>query len=385
MAEENNSAQEKTEQPTPKRKQDSRKKGQVARSRELNTMLSLLSGALAIALLGGSMADDFAQLFADSLTIDPSMVYAEEQIVVRLVEVIISAILILTPFFLIAIVGSLLGPMIMGGWIFTLSNAAFKIEKISPLAGLKKIFSPTGLMELLKTLLKFVFLSGAAALLFMAMVDEILGLARHAPGAASTESSSMLAWGLVILSLTMGVIASFDVPFTLWNHNKQLKMTRKEVQDEMKETDGRPEVKSRIKTLQREIAQGRMMQEIPSADVVITNPTHFAVAVRYDESTGSAPRVVAKGRDLIALKIRAVASEHNVASYEFPPLARALYASTEIGEEIPRNLYLAVAKVLAYIYQLRASGSDANLERPDDDSVPEEYRDLYKRDVSGHE
>lgn len=385
MAEENNSAQEKTEQPTPKRKQDSRKKGQVARSRELNTMLSLLSAALAIALLGGSMADDFAQLFADSLTIDPSMVYAEEQIVVRLVEVIMSAILILTPFFLIAIVGSLLGPMIMGGWIFTLSNAAFKIEKISPLAGLKKIFSPTGLMELLKTLLKFVFLSGAAALLFMAMVDEILGLARHAPGAASTESSSMLAWGLVILSLTMGVIASFDVPFTLWNHNKQLKMTRKEVQDEMKETDGRPEVKSRIKTLQREIAQGRMMQEIPSADVVITNPTHFAVAVRYDESTGSAPRVVAKGRDLIALKIRAVASEHNVASYEFPPLARALYASTEIGEEIPRNLYLAVAKVLAYIYQLKASGSDANLERPDDDSVPEEYRDLYKRDVSGHE
>ncbi|PLW68308.1 flagellar biosynthesis protein FlhB [Pseudohalioglobus lutimaris] len=385
MADENSSAQEKTEQPTPKRKQDSRKKGQVARSRELNTMLSLLSGALALALLGGSMADDFAQLFAASLTIDQNMVYAQEQIVARLMEVIVAAILILTPFFLIAIAGSLLGPMLMGGWVFTLSNAAFKLEKLSPLKGLKKIFSPTGLMELVKTLLKFVFLSTAAALLFMAMVDDILVLSKHAPDAAAMASSSMLTWGLVILSLTMGVIASFDVPFSLWNHNKQLKMTRKEVQDEMKETDGRPEVKSRIKALQREIAQGRMMQDIPAADVVITNPTHFAVAIRYDEAAGSAPRVVAKGRDLIALKIRAIATEHNVASYEFPPLARALYATTDIGDEIPRNLYLAVAKVLAYIYQLKASGSDTHLEKPGNDAVPEEYRDLYREDLNGDE
>lgn len=378
---ENSSAEDKTEQPTERRKEESRKKGQVARSRELNTMLSLLSGALALALMGNSMASNFVDLFTQALTIDRNMVFAQEQIVTRLVEVILEAIMILVPFFLVCVVGALIGPMMMGGWVFTMTNAAFKLEKINPIAGLKKTFSANGLVELVKALLKFIFLAGAAIVLFMALVDEMLLLAKLPPNVASAESLSMLTWGLIALSFTMIVIVSFDVPFSLWQHNRQLRMTRKEVQDEMKESEGRPEVKGRIKTLQREIAQGRMMQDVPDANVIITNPTHFAVAIRYDEAQGSAPRVVAKGRDLVALKIRAVATEHNVAHYEFPPLARALYASTEIGEEIPRNLYLAVAKVLAYVYQLQATGSDEHLEQPADLTVPDEYRDLYPEEV----
>ena len=172
-------------------------------------------------------------------------------------------------------------------------------------------------------------------------------------------------------------IVVFDVPFELWNHNRQLKMTRQEVKDEMKESEGRPEVKGRIRNLQREISQRRMMEAIPSADVVITNPTHFAVALKYSSMEGGAPKVVAKGRDLIAFNIRTIAEENSVAIFSAPPLARALYASSKIGDEIPQNLYLAVAKVLAYIYQLRTAGSEEQAPPPNDFQIPDEYRDLY--------
>jgi len=269
----------------------------------------------------------------------------------------------------------------MGGWSFTPSAIAFKLDKLSPIKGLGRVFSAKGLLELLKTLFKFILLSGVTIFLFSLLLDEILSLGSQEPAQAFADAVSILLWCLVAISSTMIFIVILDVPFELWNHNKQLKMTLQEVKDEMKESDGRPEVKARIRALQREVSQRRMMEAVPTADVVITNPTHFAVALKYDGSEGSAPTVVAKGRDLIATRIRSLATENNVAIFSAPPLARALYASADIGKEIPQNLYLAVAKVLAYIFALRTPENAASPPSPVDISIPAEYRDLYAEEA----
>jgi flagellar biosynthetic protein FlhB len=374
---EEQTSQERTEQPTEKRKEDSKKKGQIARSRELNTMLSLLFGALGLVVLGGSMAADFVTLFESTLIFDRAVAYDKELMAVRFVATVISAIKILTPLFAVLVVGALVGPLLMGGWSFNVASMAFKFEKISPAKGIKRVFSAKGLLELFKALFKFIFLSGTAILVFNFSMEKILSLGSLPPTQAFSEALTLLQWSLVILSSAMIFIVVFDVPFELWNHNRQLKMTRQEVKDEMKESEGRPEVKGRIRNLQREISQRRMMEAVPSADVVITNPTHFAVALKYSSVEGGAPKVVAKGRDLIAFTIRTIADENSVAIFSAPPLARALYASSKIGDEIPQNLYLAVAKVLAYIYQLKTAATGEKTAPPKDFKIPEEYKDLY--------
>lgn len=374
MAEEN-SAQEKTEQPTPKRLLDAKKKGQVLRSRELNTMLSLLFGAAGLLIFGGSMASDFIRLFEASLSFDREVAFDTGMIAVRLVQLIVACCFVLIPIFLVLLAGALVGPMVMGGWTFSAEAMAFKAEKISPIKGLQRIFSAKGLLELFKALFKFVFLSLTTIFLFSLLLDKIMLLGDEAPQTAFVDALDILRWSFVVLSFAMIFIVIFDVPFEMWNHNRQLKMTRQEVLDELKESDGRPEVKSRIRNLQREISQRRMMEALPTADVVITNPTHYAVALKYEGLPGEAPKVIAKGRDLIAMHIRNVAAANDIPFYEAPPLARAIYATTEIGDEIPENLYLAVAKVLAYVIQLRSAG---HAERPseEDIAVPDSYRDL---------
>jgi len=385
MAEDQQSGQERTEQPTEKRKKDARKKGQVPRSRELNTMLSLLFVASGIIFLGQWMAVQFPDILASALTIDRRLAFDTNLVAVRLIELMLSSLMVLAPLFVVSIVGALAGPMVMGGWSFSMEAASFKFEKINPLAGLKRIFSAKGLMELLKALFKFLVLTAAAVVLFVFLLEDLLALSSRVPTQAFAESASILSGSLLVLSFAMIAIVIFDVPFELWNHNRQLKMTRREVQDELKETEGRPEVRQRIRTLQREMSQARMMEATTEADVVITNPMHFSVALKYDGTPGQAPVVVAKGRDLIALKIRTVARENDVALFEAPPLARALYASTEIGDEIPENLYVAVAKVLAYVYQLRHSRLDEYTPRPDDLSIPEEYHGLFEEGLDSDE
>jgi len=383
---EQQSLQERTEQPTERRKKDSRKKGQVPRSKELNTMLSLLFGAFGLVIMGGSMSVEFVSLFESALSFDREVAFDDEMIAVRFVGLVVSSLLILTPFLAVMMVGSIVGPIVMGGWSFSLSAMAFKLEKISPAKGIKRVFSAKGLLELFKALFKFVILAATTVFLFGVLLDQILSLSNQAPEKAFAEATTILRWSLVILSFTMILIVVFDVPFELWNHNRQLKMTRREVQDELKESEGRPEVKSRIRTLQRELSQRRMMEVMPTADVVITNPTHFAVALKYEGVAGKAPLVLAKGCDLIALKIRSVAIENDIAIFEAPPLARALYASTEIGHEIPENLYLAVAKVLAYIYQLRTADRGEYTTPLDDISIPDEYSGIFADEgVSGDE
>lgn len=381
---ENQDSNERTEQPTERRKKESRKKGQVPRSRELNTMLSLLFGAVGLLFLGDSIASELSALIASSFSFDRSIAFDKEMAPVQLMGTVISATMILTPFFLVMVVGSFIGPLMMGGWSFSASAMAFKLEKLSPIKGIKRVFSAKGLLELLKALFKFILLTIATIILFDLFLEKILHLGVEAPEQAFSDATSLLAWSLLALSFTMIFIVVFDVPFELWNHNRQLKMTKQEVKDELKESEGRPEVKSRIRTLQREFSQRRMMEDVPSADVVITNPTHFSVALKYDDTPGAAPIVVAKGKDLIALKIRSVAIENDVAIFEAPPLARALYAVTEIGDEIPHNLYMAVAKVLAYIYQLRMAVAGDYVAPPKDLVIPDEYKDYVDDPEADH-
>lgn len=375
---EDQTSQERTEQPTEKRKNESRKKGQVPRSRELNTMLSLMFGALGLMVLGSSISTSMVGFVESSFSLSRQVVFDKEMAPIHLIGAMMSALIILTPFFLVMVVGSFMGPLIMGGWSFSPSSMAFKFEKLNPLNGLKRVFSAKGLVELLKTLFKFVVLSAITVILFNIYIDEIISLGHLPPQQAFIEMVQLLNWALLILSFGMIFIVMFDVPFELWDHTRKLKMTRQEIKDELKETEGRPEVKSQIRAMQREASQRRMMNDVPTADVVITNPTHFSVALKYKDTPGAAPIVVAKGRDLIAFKIRSVAIEHDVTIFSAPPLARALYASTEIGSEIPQNLYLAVAKVLAYIYQLRMSVSGGSVTPPENLVIPEEYRDSFK-------
>ena len=375
MSDEQQSAQEKTEQPTERRLQEARKQGQIARSRELNTMLSLLFGAAGLLVFGSTMSADFVSLFESSLTFDREVAFDTNTLALRFMVLVLESVIILVPLFAVLTVGALVGPMMMGGWAFSPAAMAFKLSKLDPVKGLGRVFSAKGLLELLKALFKFVILAITTVILFDFLLDQLMRLGELAPQKALVDALNILRWCLLVLSFAMIFIVVFDVPFELWNHKRQLKMTRQEVLDELKESDGRPEVKNRIRMLQREMSQRRMMEAIPTADVVVTNPTHYAVALQYEGMPGQAPVVVAKGQDLIAQKIRGVAQANDVALFEAPPLARALYASTEIGDEIPENLYMAVAQVLAYVYQLRTAGA-ANTERPEDIPVPDMYRDL---------
>ncbi len=372
MAEEQ-TGQERTEQPTERRKQEARRRGQVPRSKELNTLLSLLALSLGLLVLGGTLVQGFQALLADGFSVSRELVFASERLPVHLGYMLAQALLLLLPLFAVAIVAAFAGPLAMGGWTFSGEAIAFSLEKLNPVKGIARVFSAKGLVEMLKALGKFLLLLGATLVVFVLFERDILTLGAYEPGYASRAAVQVLLWGLLLLTGTLVFIAALDVPFELWNFNRQLRMTRQEVREELKETDGRPEVRQRIRELQRDVAQRRMMQDVPKADVVITNPTHVAIALRYDEAGAGAPTVVARGRDLVALQIRSVARAAEVPVFEAPPLARALYATTEIGQEIPRELYLAVARVLAYLLQLRRAGPTDYVPPPVDLEVPEEW------------
>lgn len=369
MAEEQ-TGQERTEQPTERRLQEARKKGQVPRSRELNTMLSLMLAAIALLVLGGNISRNIMNISVEGFSVSRELIFDPSQLPYQFMHMASQALLALLPFMAVMLVGVFAGPLMMGGWSFSLETIAFKSEKLNPIKGLARIFSLKGLVELAKALAKFLLLLGAAILIFFSIDQQLLSLASMNPKAAGVEAVTVLVQVLLILSATTILIVALDVPFELWNHSKQLRMTKQEVRDEMKETDGNPQVKQRIRTMQRQLAESRMMEDVKTADVVITNPTHYAVALQYLDRPGSAPRLVAKGKDLTALRIRAIATEHDIPLFEAPPLARALYRSTEIGHEIPHVLYMAVARVLAYVFQLKNAGPTDYVPKPDDLDIP---------------
>ena len=371
---ENEDGQERSEQATPKRQEDARKKGQVPRSREMTTMAMLLMAAVCMSLMGGHIVERLDSVLHLGLRVERAKLFDTFALIEILGQAAYQGFLAILPFLLVMLVTALAAPVALGGWSFSTQAMSFKADKLNPLKGLKRIFAVRGVVELLKALAKFLLIGSVGAGLLWHFLPELMGLGREAVEHGLIHAGRILSTSFVVLSASLLLIAAIDVPFQLWDHAKNLKMTRQEVRDEHKDTEGRPEVKSRVRAMQREIAQRRMMEEIPKADVIITNPTHYAVALRYDLDNMSAPIVVAKGVELVASQIRTVAVANKVPLYEAPQLARALYYSAEINHEIPAGLYLAVAQILAYVFQLKAVTRGGPVPaRPTEVPVPDEF------------
>ena len=303
-------------------------------------------------------------------------IFDPNALLAHLVGALREALIMLLPFFGIMIVVAVAASVALGGFNISAEAMQPKFSKLDPIKGVKRLLDPKGLMELLKSLAKFVLVDSVTVSLLWAWQDDILGLADMDVTEALSDGLSMVGWASLLISSTMVLMAAIDVPFQLWQHKKELKMTQQEVRDELKQTEGRPEVKGCIRQLQREMAQRRMMEEVPKADVIVTNPTHYAVALRYDPDTMASPIVVAKAKDLVAANIREVGAEHEVPLIEAPVLARAIYFNTELNDTIPAGLFLAVAQLLAYVFQLRAwkeEGGDIP-PLPEGFPVPEDLR-----------
>lgn len=350
---ESESGAEKSEEPTGKRLDESRKKGQIARSKELNTLAVTLTGTAALIVFGAYMGNVMLDLMRGNFSLPREVLMNEGSMALHLLASGKHALVALQPFFIALLIASVIGPIAMGGWLFSAEALQPKGSRMNPLAGLKRMFSVQALVELLKALAKFLVILAVALVVLSLDQDDLLAIANEPVEPAILHSLQLVGWSALWLSCGLILIAAVDVPFQLWSHKQKLKMTKQEVKDEYKDSEGKPEVKGRIRQLQREMAERRMMQAVPQADVVITNPTHFAVALKYDPDKGGAPMLLAKGGDFLALKIREIAQEHQVMVLESPALARAVYYSTELDQEIPAGLYLAVAQVLAYVYQIR--------------------------------
>ncbi len=349
------SGQERTEQATPKRLEEARKKGQLPRSVELSTALVCIAAAVAIYTLGGTAAGQFAELMKNSLALRPEQAVGDGVIWPTLMSAGSRAVWIILPMLGATFLAALAAPLLIGGWNFSSQALVPKFSRLNPLSGFGRMFSARGGVELVKGLAKVTVVGLVAVIALRALTPQMLGLSNEPLISAIGHSAQLAGYALLLLCCGLVVIAGVDVPFQLWQHAKELRMTRQEVREEYKESEGSPEVRGRIRDAQRALARGRMMLEVPKADVVVTNPTHFAVALRYDEQKMRAPIVVAKGTELTAARIREVATEHGVPIVEAPPLARALYRTVDLGREVPAALYVTVAQVLTYVYQLKAA------------------------------
>ena len=367
------SDQEKTLPATPKRLEQAREEGQVARSRELGACAVMAVGA-AMVWGGGSLAMDFCtRLMRSGLTLDRASVYGADTMGERLLTLSSESLFALMPMLLAVVAIAIFSGIALGGWMLSTKAVSPDFTRLNPLAGLGRIFSVGGLAELGKAISKAVLVGVLGGLYLWAHREELLGLATLAPEQSLAATGGLVQWSLIVMAGALALIAMIDVPIVLWRYHKGLRMSLEEVKREMRESEGDPHLKAHVRAQQREAARRRMMAEVPKADVVVTNPTHFAVALSYSEGKQGAPRVVAKGRGEVALRIRALAAESKVALLEAPPLARALYASTELGDEIPPVLYNTVARVLAYVYQLRhysVYGGATPME-PDELEVPQ--------------
>jgi flagellar biosynthetic protein FlhB len=374
---EHDQAQERTERATARKQQQSRERGQVARSRELNTVSVLVAAAVGLLAMGSNLLSGLAELMRNGFTAASVGVGDASGLAARLEQAMLDSVTFLAPFFALMVVVALAAPLSLSGWSFSSKALAFKWEKLDPVKGLGRVFAWRGVVELAKALAKFALVAGVAVLLLWRDADKLVGLSAEPLGQALRHLAHLLGWSFLTLSAVLILVAAADVPFQLWDHARQLRMTRQEVKDEHKETEGRPEVRARIRNLQQEVSRRRMMEAVPDADIVVTNPDHYSVALRYEPDRMRAPKVLAKGADQIALRIREVATRHNVPILSSPPLARALYFSTKLDQEIPAGLYVAVAQVLAYVYQLRhyRDGDGEPPVPPQDPPIPDKFRD----------
>jgi flagellar biosynthetic protein FlhB len=359
MAEQDQSG-EKTEQPSEKRLRDAREKGDIPRSRELATAAVFGAGALAVINMAPGLARDSMGWMTQALSPSASLIRHPERLLGHMGGLMLDLLLMVAPVAVICVIAGFAGPLLLGGLQFSSKSLVPDLGRLSPLKGLKRLYGPESLAELLKSLLRIALVGGAATLCIWLGLDSLRSLMSMPLEAAASRGLGFTGTLLMATAGALLLLAAIDAPYQKWNHTRKLKMTRQEMRDELKESEGRPEVKARVRQLQHQLSQRQMMESVPEADVIVTNPTHYAVALKYDSGRMGAPRVIAKGADEMALRIRELAQASRIAIVEAPPLARALYREGQVGQEIPVRLYAAVAQILSYVYQLRAwHGGDA--------------------------
>ncbi len=353
MAEEDDSGQEKTEEASARKLEKAREEGQVPRSRELTTTAILLIAGVGLYVFSGFMGKKIIELTRENFAISREAIFDPNAMLARLAAAMFDGFLSIMPLVALLVVAAIVGPIALGGWLYSPQSMLPKLDRMSPLAGLKRMFSAKSLMELLKALAKVLVILGATILVLQFYAQPMFRLGDEAVNNSIIHSLEISVQALIILAAVTIAIAAIDVPIQIWEFTKKMRMSRQDLKDEFKDTDGKPEVKGRIRQLQREIAQRRMMAKVPEADVIITNPTHYAVALKYQPETMATPILLAKGGDHVAMKIREIAAAHKIEIIESAALARAIYHTTDLDAEIPSGLYLAVAQILAYVFQLR--------------------------------
>jgi flagellar biosynthetic protein FlhB len=356
---------ERTEPASEKRLRQAREEGDIPRSREVATFTVLMTAGAGLWMTGGGLVDKLSSVMERGLSLDREQVYNPNVLIERIAADVGGVLLACLPLAGAVMLMMLASPLLIGGWNFSAKAFTPNFAKLNPLRGLGNMVSTNALVELLKAVAKTLLVGAVAWFVVMSQKDAVIGLVTEPFGTAAPHLGSLLAKAFLMMVGALGAIAILDGPYQMWHYADKLKMTRQEVIQESKESDGNPQIKGKIRQMQREMARKRMMANVPTADVVVTNPTHFAVALKYAEGQRGAPRVVAKGTDEVAAKIREIAKEHKVAMLEAPALARALYKHTDIDDEIPEALYSAVAEVLAYVYQLRAYSKGTLDQYPD--------------------
>ncbi|WGG51655.1 flagellar biosynthesis protein FlhB [Rugamonas sp. DEMB1] len=345
---------EKTEPASAKRLEQAREEGDVPRSREVATFTVLMTAGAGLWMTGGDMVRQLSSALVSGLALDREQVFNFDVLGTRILTDVSRVLLACLPLGAAVMLVALASPLLVGGWLFSGKAVAPNLMKLNPMRGLGNMVSTNALVELLKAIAKTLVVGLVAWLVVLAQKEAVLGLMVEPLKLGTVHILNMIGSSFLFIVGALGLIAAIDGPYQMWHYANKLKMTRQEVIQESKEADGNPQVKAKIRQLQREMAKRRMMADVPTADVVVTNPTHYAVALKYADGARGAPRVVAKGSDEVAAKIREIARENNVALLEAPALARALHKHTEIGDEIPEALYAAVAEVLAYVFQLRS-------------------------------
>jgi len=363
MAENENGA-ERTEQPTPKRLEDARKDGNIPRSRELGTVAVFGAGVVLLMAAGGMMARGALIWMRSALSPELLHVGSGQLFAQHMGHLLLRFFWIISPLLVVCLLACAIAPLLMGGLKFSSKALTPDLKRMSPIRGIKRLYGPEGLAELFKSLLRVVLVGAAAGLCLWWGIPKMLVLIHQPLQRAAGDALGFALLLLISTAAALGLLAAIDAPYQKWNWMRKLKMTRQELRDELKDTEGKPEVKGRIRQLMQQMAQRRMMEDVPTADVIVVNPTHYAVALKYDGESMRAPKVVAKGVDEVAARIRAVGEKHKVAILSAPPLARALYREAKIGQEIPVRLYAAVAQVLSWVYQLRTWKQGAGVPWP---------------------
>jgi flagellar biosynthesis protein FlhB len=361
---------EKTEQASSKRLENAREEGDVPRSRELATVTVLFTAGMVLLMMGGHLNQALKTSMSAGLSFDRAAAYDPAVLLVKITDNVYTLLVAFAPFALILLVVAIAAPILIGGWVFSGKALVPQFSRLNPMRGLGNLFSSTSAIELIKSIAKTVLVATVAYIVISHDIEPILSLSLLPLQTSIAQVNSLMLTGFLSIVSALVFIAAIDVPYQLYHYANKLKMTKEEVRQESKESEGNPEIKARIRQQQREMAKRRMMAEIPKADVVITNPTHYAVVIKYQDEGMSAPVVVAKGADAVALKIREIATDNKVLIIEAPKLARALYAHTELGDEIPEALYSAVAEVLAYVFQMRIFKKDGGYRPEVPKSIP---------------